>query len=168
MRKNLISGLLVVAISLGFSGVSARAGSYANNFNSDPTADPNFSLRPSAKWVPTGSHDGSGYISLTDAIANQTGTIVTPDIDGLGVTAFNLKMKVRIGGGTARPADGMSVTFADATDSIITGGVVGEEGPLTGLSINLDTYDNGNGDGPAIDIKVDNVIVAHKRFAGSG
>src|SRR5687768_14021911 len=147
MRTNLMSRLLVAAVSLG--AMAAQAGTYVNNFNADPSTDPNFSLRPSAKWVAAGSHDGSGYISLTDAITGQQGTIVLADIDGgAGVTAFNFKAKVRIGGGTARPADGMSVSFADATDPIISGGTVGEEGTTTGLSVNLDTWDNGNGDGP--------------------
>jgi Bacterial lectin len=157
------------AVFLGFGGASAHAGTYVNDFNSDPAADPNFSIRPSAKWVPTGSYNGSGYISLADAIINQQGTVVLPDFDsGSTVIGFTFKAKVRIGGGTSRPADGLSVSFADAADGSVAGGTVGEEGTAPGLSVNLDTWDNGNGDGPAMDVKVDGVIVAHKRFAGIG
>jgi len=158
-----------LAISLGFGGASACAGIYFNNFNTDPTGDPNFSIRGNAVWRPTGSYNGSGYISLTDAIGSQQGTIVIPDFDsGFETIGFNVKMKVRIGGGTGRPADGLSVSFADASDTVVGGGTVGEEGTATGLSVNFDTWDNGNGDGPAIDVKVDGVIIGHKRFAGDG
>ncbi len=166
-RPTLLTTLAAIGLPLGFGGLSACAGSYSNNLNSDPSAE--ISIRLPSVWRATGSHDGSGYISITDDIGSQQGTIVLPDIDpGLNVIAFTFRAKVRIGGGSARPADGMSITFADATDGIVTGGTVGEEGPPTGLSVNLDTWDNGNGDGPAVDIKMNNVIVAHKLFAGFG
>jgi hypothetical protein len=167
--KTTVTKILLLAMSAGFTCVSVRAGTYLNNFNTDPAADPNFSIRPSAKWVPAGSFDGSGYISLTDDLGGQQGTIVLPDFDaGLPVASFTLKAKVRIGGGTGQPADGMSISFCDASDGIVGGGALGEEGTASGLSVNLDTWDNGNGDGPAMDIKLNGVIVAHKRFSGIG
>src|SRR6185503_14634276 len=81
MKRALTQTLLLAACAT-FVCSSAHAGTYANDFNSDPAADPNFSMRPSAIWRPTGSYNGSGYISLTDAIASQQGTIVLPDFDG--------------------------------------------------------------------------------------
>ena len=51
---------------------------------------------------------------------------------------------------------------------VIGGALVGEEGTTTGLTVSFDTWDNGNGDGPAIDIKHNGVIVAHKFFQGVG
>ncbi|HXJ57315.1 MAG TPA: carbohydrate-binding protein [Verrucomicrobiae bacterium] len=170
MNKLVFSRALGLTLAISCLGSPrAQAGTYNNNFNADPTTDPNFSLRPTAVWRPTGSYDGSGYISLTDATGSQNGTIVLPNLDpGAPVIAFNLKMKVRIGGGTARPADGVSISFADVTDSVIAGGLTSEEGTATGLSVNIDTWDNGNGDGPALDIKLNGTIVAHKRFAGTG
>src|SRR5216110_357530 len=170
MNKLVFSKALGLTLAISCLGSPrVQAGTYNNNLNADPTTDPNFSLRPTAVWRPTGSYDGSGYISLTDATASQNGTIVLPNLDpGAPVIAFNLKMKVRIGGGSARPADGLSISFADISDSIIAGGTTSEEGTATGLSINIDTWDNGNGDGPALDIKLNGTIVAHKRFAGTG
>jgi len=159
------------ASGLGLCALTAGAATYTNNFNTDPVAaDPNFSLRAPAVWRSTGSYDGSGYISVTDAVNDQQGAFVLPDLDAgaTAVAGFKFNAKVRIGGGTARPADGMSISFADPTDAVVAGGTIGEEGTTTGLSINFDTWDNGNGDGPAIDIKHNNVIVAHKRFLATG
>src|SRR5206468_11300912 len=82
MTKNLIGSVVGVALSLGIGAVNATAGSYNNNFNSDPTTDPNFRKDGNAVWRATGSYNGSGYISLTDAVGGQQGTIVLPDFDG--------------------------------------------------------------------------------------
>ena len=162
--------LPVSVLALGLLSQSAIAGTYSSNFNTDPTLDPTpLEIRDNAKWVASGSYDGSGYISLTDAVNSQQGSIVLPDFDnGASISGFTLTAKVRLGGGTARPADGMSFSFADASDGAVAGGSVGEEGTATGLSINLDTWDNGNGDGPAIDLKLNGATLAHKRFAGTG
>jgi hypothetical protein len=102
--------------------------------------------------------------------------MVLPDIDpgATAVIGFKFYAKIRIGGGTARPADGMSISFADPTDAVVAGGTVGEEGTTSGLVVSFDTWDNRDGgtalagDGTAIDIKVNNIIVAHKLFAGDG
>src|SRR5262245_27865584 len=92
---------LPLALSTSFLCLTPLGGTYVNDFNVDPTTDPNFSIRPSAKWVPSGSFDGSGYISLTDDLGSQQGTIVLPDFDsGAVVVGFTFKAKVRIGGGT--------------------------------------------------------------------
>ncbi len=169
MKKELLLNSLLVGVFAGSLCSSALAGSYSNDFNTDPAADPNFAIRAPARWVSTGSYNGSGYISLTDAVNDRNGTIVLPDLDGGAIViGFNFKAKVRIGGGTARPADGLSVSFCDPTDPVVGGGPVNEEGTASGLVVSLDTYDNGNSDGPALDIKVNNVIVAHKRFSGDG
>jgi len=159
-------GLSAFALALCLS--SAYAGTYTNDFNTDPASDPNFVKRqntaPGPQWRATGSYDGSGYMSLTEAVNDQQNLILLPDFDsGATVIGFKFRAKVRIGGGSGRPADGMSINFGDDP-----GGTVGEEGTSTGISVNLDTWDNDNGDGPAMDIKNNGVIVAHKRFAGDG
>lgn len=154
---------LVAASLLGLCALSASAGSYTNDFNTDPVADPNFIIRAPSAWVnTTGGADGGGYMSINEAANSLQGTIVLPAIDDLqNVVAFSFRAKVRIGGGTARPADGMSISFADDP-----GATVGEEGTTTGLSLNFDTWDNGNGEAPAIELKWNGVVVARKRFAG--
>jgi hypothetical protein len=168
------------ASALVLGGLSASAATYTNDFNVDPATDPNplgpVVVRPSAVWRSTGSFDGSGFVSITDALGSLQGAIVLPDLDPAAtqVVGFRFYAKVRIGGGTARPADGMSFSFADPTDAVVGGGTVGEEGTTTGLTVSFDTWDNRDGgsalagDGTAIDIKVNNVIIAHKLFQGDG
>ncbi len=165
------------ASALSFGALTASAATYTNDFNSDPVAaDPNFSLRAPSVWRSTGSFDGSGYVSVTDAVGGVQGAFVLPDLDpaATAIIGFKFYAKVRIGGGTARPADGMSFSFADPTDAVVAGGTIGEEGTTTGLTVSFDTWDNRDGgtalagDGPAIDIKVNNVIVAHKLMQGDG
>jgi len=122
-------------------------------------------IKEPAKWVATGGVGGSGYISITDAINDQNnGTIVLPEIDPAGtlVGGFILNCKIQIGGGTARPADGMAISFGPDIDE---GSAGGEEGAGTGIIISFDTWDNNNTDtAPAIDVKVggngDDLIVA--------
>jgi hypothetical protein len=153
---------LFTASALGLCAISAGAATYTNDFNVDPVADPTLIIRAPSAWRATGSYDNSGYMSINDAENGLQGTIVLPDPDaGSVVNSFRFFSKVRIGGGTTRPADGMSVSFADDP-----GATVGEEGTPTGLSVNFDTWDNGNGEGQAIEIKWNNVVVARKRFAG--
>ncbi|HXJ76244.1 MAG TPA: hypothetical protein VNM37_25525, partial [Candidatus Dormibacteraeota bacterium] len=156
-------------LALGLLSQSASAGTYSSSFNTDPTLDPApLDIRTTAKWVGAGSYDGSGYISITDAINSQQGSIVLPDFDnGASISGFTLTAKVRIGGGTARPADGMSFSFADPSDAIVASGTVGEEGTATGLSVNFDTWDNGAGESIAMDIKLNGTMFAHKRFSGT-
>lgn len=152
------------ASALGLCALTASGATYTNDFNTDPASDPNFIIRAPSAWQATGGDAGSGYMSINDAVNSLQGTIVLPDLDaGTVVNSFRFYARIRIGGGTARPADGMSISFADDP-----GATVGEEGTTTGLSVNFDTWDNGNGEAPAIEIKWNNVVVARKRSpAGS-
>jgi len=154
--------LSALALPLALCALSAGAGTYTNDFNADPAGDPNFIIRAPSAWRSTGSYDNSGYMSINDAANGLQGTIVLPDSDaGAVISSFKLTAKVRIGGGTTRPADGMSINFGDDP-----GATVGEEGTTTGLSLSFDTWDNGNGEGPAIELKWNGAVVARKRFAG--
>lgn len=132
----------IAVLVIVLSAFTIRAGTYSNDFNSNPTLDPNFKLRGDVAWQSSGSYDNSGFISLTYATSDQLGTIIVPDLDaGAPVAGFNLRMKVRIDGGFPPnpPADGLSVSFADAADPIVNTGLVTEEGTATGISINIDT-----------------------------
>src|SRR5262249_40597221 len=73
---------------------------------------------------------------------------------GAAINAFNATFKVELGpvGG----ADGLSLNWG----TNITG-IAGEEGEGTGLTIAFDTFDNGGGEAPAIDIKWQGHTIAH-------
>ncbi len=112
--------------------------------------------------------DDSGYLMLTDALNSQNGswTIDSP-LDKTEVFGFIANFQVRVGGpgvdlgGTDSPADGMSFNFADDIPSSTWLG--GEEGVGSGIRVCIDTWNNGGGEAPAIDLKFGDEILASKK-----
>jgi len=117
-----------------------------------------------AKIVPTGGVGGTGYLVLTEAIGSTNGTVSIADLDTNEIVGgFHFATKIRIGNGSGRPADGFSVSFgSDVND---TGG--GEDGSGSGLRVILDTYDNGSGEAPAVDLLWAGAVFAHTLWAGA-
>jgi hypothetical protein len=146
--------LTLLSAVLGLSAASPlQATTKTWDFNTDPSAEVTFDSTPVAKWVDTGGVTG-GYISITDAVNGLTGTVLFPDIDaGAAVTGFKLNLKLRIGGGTARPADGMSINWIPAGgDTSFPDAETGVGG--ASLTLSLDTWDNNGGDSaPAAEIR---------------
>ena len=104
-----------------------------------------------------------GYLSITDAKSGQRATVVFDDLDkGLVVKAFTFECDLRIGGGTARPADGFSLNYVRANDPLAADGSpyagtgnetnLPEEGSLTGLGIGFDTWQSGDHPGGITDV----------------
>lgn len=103
-----------------------------------------------AAILPNGGFNNTGYALLTDALEGQTGSFVMEDLDfGQDVTSMTAEFYLRMTGGTVPPADGMS--FSWGTDVAYAG--FREEGSGTGLIVAFDTYDNGGGEAPAIELK---------------
>ena len=170
MKTKLLSNSLLALALLGWTATApVQAGSFSHLFNSDPAGE--VILLGTAKWVEAGSFDGSGYISVTDAVNSQLGSILLGELDpNSAVSGFTATLKVRIGGGTVggQPADGFSFSFANLDDPAVIGPEpVGEEGATTGLAISMDTYDNG-GEGPAMDVVLDGVLVGRAKANGAG
>lgn len=151
-----------ILLAGGLISPPAWPGLFEDNFNTDPYASGMVTILDPAKWEPSGGFGGSGYISLTDAINDQTGSILIEDLDGGSpVGGFQARFKLRMGGGSGNAADGFSFNFA--TD--LNGGTFGEEGQGTGLTVTFDIYDNGGGEAPAIDIKVGGVVLQSRKYA---
>ena len=165
---NMKSKLLVIPLAIlslaAFIG-STHAGSATYNLNTDPEG---FIDRfGNSVWRPTGGVGGTGYLSITDAVNGQGGVIVFDDLDpGSIVTAFTFSCDVRVGGGTADPADGFSVNFTRAGDPALTNSGGGfplaqEEGSGTGISVCFDEWDSGTQEGVAdvvgVSVRVDGV-----------
>jgi len=175
-RQDPLHFVLAADSALGFGVLTASAAVYTNDFNIDPVDDPDPPrIWGSAFWREMGSFDNTGFVSITEARTNLQGVVILPDLDSGfldKVVGFRFNARVRIGGGFSffgpSEGEGMSFSFADATDPVIGGALVGEEGATTGLSVSIDTSDNGHGDGPAIDIKYYGAIIAHKFFQGVG
>ncbi|HMO50583.1 MAG TPA: Ig-like domain-containing protein [Kiritimatiellia bacterium] len=91
-----------------------------------------------------------GVVRLTPAVNNQLGSLILPDVTASNpVSGFLATFKIRMSGGTALPADGISFVWAND----ITNAAFGEDGAGYGLRISFDPYDNGNGEAPAIDAR---------------
>ena len=140
--------------------VPLEAGTFSNNFDTDPGAA--VTLDGSATWAP------AGYISLTENTGSLNGLMIVPDLDaGATVGGFTATFKLQIGPGSGNPADGFSFNWA--ADLPTSAGSVSEEGGGTGLTVAFDIYDNGGGEAPSIDVKVGgNTIAQHKMTKGDG
>jgi hypothetical protein len=151
--------------------VPLQAGTFNNNFDTDPTITGAVTLDGTAKWVATGGVGGSGYIYLTGPVVmtpSEAGLLIVPDLDnGDAVGGFTATFKMQVGPGSGNPADGFSFNWA--SDLPTNAGSVSEEGAGTGLTIAFDIYDNGGGEAPSIDVKVGGTTVAqHKMTKNDG
>lgn len=149
--------LMACLAALCFSAVQARAGLFTNDFNVDVGTAV---LTGSAQLRATGGVNDSGYVSITDAVNSQQGGLILPDLDaGEAIGGFQADFNILIGGGGARPADGIAFVFAPevADDTNF-----GEEGFGSGLTLSFDTWDNNGTDtAPAIDVKVGGTDDSH-------
>ena len=111
-----------------------------------------------------GGVENSGMLLLTEATNSQLGSFVIADFnEGANINGIGVAMKLRIGGpgedlgGSSNPADGFAFSFApDVPD----GTWLAEEGAGSGISVCIDTWDNGGGEAPAVDLKFDGATVA--------
>lgn len=165
---------LGLGIASTSAALAALAGTVTLNFNTDPEAGGIVVTTDQSEWRADGGASGAngdGYLSVTDSRGSQRGGILFKDLEpGLVVKAFTFECDLRIGGGTAQPADGFSLNYARNTDPIIaniensrqatpytgtdnepgtgadsdsgdgTGGGLPEEGVSTGLAIGFDTW----------------------------
>jgi len=105
------------------------------------------------------------YVILTENMGTQYGLLTVPDLDnGAAIGNFTATFNLQIGPGSGNAADGFSFNWG--TDVPTSAGTLAwEDGAGTGLSINFDTYDNGGGEAPSIDIKVGGTVIRTKGFA---
>lgn len=113
------------------------------------------------------SNDGvgdSGALKLTTAVNDQIGTFILNDLSpGNNIDTLTVFFKARVGEGTTPPADGFSFVWAaDLAD-----GTFGEEGAGGGLVVSFDTYDNGAGEAPAIDVRFNGALVASRHVSAA-
>ncbi len=141
------------------------------NFNSDPGGT--IELTGSSAWRSTGGVGDSGYLSITDAANGQRGAIIIPDLTGgTAIAGFRFSADLRVGGGTASPADGFSLNLPRPNDPLYVDprgegyassptneANLPEEGSTTGLGIGLDAWFSGGPDVIGFSVRVDNELV---------
>jgi hypothetical protein len=175
-RKQIAKCLVAVASLMSFAVSSSLGGTFTNDFNSIQVSpdNPDQLVPPdgTAWYGQVGSGIAAGYdhrtggvtggaIKLANAIGSQNGgSFIVSNLDADAVPdAFDINFQMLIGGGNG--ADGLSVAVGDFASA-----AWGEEGPGTikGLSIIFDVFNNGGtvAEAPAIDLKWNNVIFAHK------
>jgi hypothetical protein len=97
-----------------------------------------------------------GSIRLTEAVNDQQGTLVIPDLaPHLLIASWTANFDLLAGPGSTTPADGISFTFGPQTDFSY-----GEEGMWRFLTVSFDTFDNGDPDHIGIDVKWHNQYLA--------
>jgi hypothetical protein len=146
--------LIFCAAALVLAAPQTYAGVFSANFNECSTLPCTPPLGSAVYGTtviePTGGVGDSGVLKLTKALPSQQGSFVIDDLDaGQPVNGFDLRFKLRMGGGGATPADGFSFSAAPN----LPAGTWGEEGTGGGLSVAFDIYDNAGGEAPSIDIK---------------
>src|SRR5262245_19009586 len=99
-------------IVLLLSVAAACAGTFSANFN-DGLVPPGSSVFGDGFVHTTGGTANSGVLKVTRFINSQQGSYIVEDLDGgAGVNSFTVMCNLRIGGGTAPPADGVSFCWA--------------------------------------------------------
>src|SRR5438034_8503905 len=163
------------AVGLLLSGfaLSVQAGTFTSDFNSG-------ALPPGTHTNSNGSTGGSGgaYLELTGGVGDsgclkitknvnsQNGSFVLDDLDaGQPIYGFDITYKLRMGGGSGTPADGMALVVApELADTSIWG----ETGTGSGMRFTWGIY-TGSGQtppDPAIRVRVGGggTIVAYKGY----
>jgi hypothetical protein len=154
VKKNALMAIGAAAVLLP----QTQAGAFSANFDDNAV--------PAGTYLNGNSGDNNsgvienGILKITKNVNGKTGGFVIDDLDaGAPVYGFTFTAKVRVGGGSATPADGFSLNFAPDIDLGATGG---EDGIGSGITVGFDIFDNGNENPPApsIDLRVGGQVVA--------
>ena len=110
----------------------------------------------------TGGVNNSGVLRLVDALNDAAGAfVVAPLIGGAEIGTFTATFDIRVGGGTAPPADGFSFDFAPDLPEVTS--TAAEDGAGSGITVGFDIYDNGateNLPAPSVDIRYKGAVVS--------
>jgi hypothetical protein len=134
------------------------------NFN-DGLVPTNTAVSGNAFVTNSGGVGDSGMLVLT---LNQNGQgggfLIQPLLGGAEVSALWASFDLHISEGTGRPADGLSFNYGPDVGGSGSGPEPSNAG---GLSIVFDTYDNGGGEAPAIEVRWKGQIVSSTKGSWS-
>ena len=149
---------LTTAVAVALAAAGLHAGSFTSDFSNPAQTGLTLIGGTRANGDPYPAI-ANGVLAITYAEGSLNGTVILDDLDaGKAISGFTMNFKVRIGGGTSDPADGISIYFG----SDLQGTAFGEEGPDggQGLVVCFDTFNNGDNEAPAIDVKYAGNLVA--------
>jgi|GEM_PF-666646 len=133
----------VVQFQLGY-------GRFCADFN-DGQLPPGTSVAGSAFVGDDGT--GNPVLHLTDPVNGAFGALVIPSpLGNRTLDRLVARWKSRVGGGSGG-ADGYSFNWTPNLPNPPTYNNPGEEGLPTGLSVTVDTWDNGGGEAPGLEIR---------------
>jgi len=170
-----VSGTPLTANTLYHVTVAGATGEDSSTLLPDPTTLPFFhgygtycvdfnSGVPSGSTIYGNAYVANGILHVTDNINGEAGSWVIDNLTGGQATdRFHAKMSVHLGDGTdVQLADGLSFSWG----SDLPSGVVGnaEDGAGTGISVSLDTWDDGSGYDPSIEVRWKGNILAHTKM----
>lgn len=126
-----------------------------------------FSFFGTAEVVASGSHDGSGYLRLTDATRNQNGAVVLTERRDVDQVRIRFKVRTSDGASTSgldEPGDGFSVNVAAdlplGTLSQPEGGFTPDV-PGNRLSIGFDSHSDSSDNLPSISVLINNQVITN-------
>lgn len=127
----------------------------------NPSLTNSFGGPPATNTAFYGTAGNVGELSLTPPIPGQSGAWLSGDLaPGRAVRGFTARFEVfvRPTAASLLPADGLSFNWAsDLPNGVYT---AAEEGQGSGLRVCFDLFDNGGGEGPAIEVKWGNQLIA--------
>jgi hypothetical protein len=143
---------------------SVHAGSFSSDFNSGAPAGA--TSYGNALVDTSGGVGDTGVLKLTPAAVSQQGSFIIDDLDpGQRISSFLATFRVRMGGGSPSPGDGMSFNFA--TD--LPNSDFNEDGAGSGLTITFDTFENGppwdNSEGPEIRLRSGGTVIDRRKIS---
>jgi len=163
MAYKFITRIATGVTAVGLGAILAQAGSFTSDFSNPNQTGFTLNGGTRADGVTPYPAIANGRLELTYAEGSQQASIVLDDLDGgAEIESFTARFKLQIGPGSGNPADGVSFSFGPDINSSSN---PSEEGAGNGLIVALDTYDNGNAEAPAIEIKYAGVSVAITKFA---
>src|SRR3954471_23501574 len=131
---------LQISLFLAASLLSARAGTFFNNFDSGALpagTHTNAGGSGGGYLEGTGGVGDSGCLKITKTINGQNGSFILDALDsGNPIYGFDINVSVRVGG-SGNPADGFAVVVAP---DIGDGSLWGETGTGSGFRFTWGTY----------------------------
>lgn len=107
----------------------------------------------------SGGVGDSGVLKLTTSENSQSGGFLSGLVEsGAQLQTFTLAVEVLAGNGTIPPADGFSINVGPGLGASAPGDA--ENGGGSGLTLAFDTYDNGGGEAPAIEVRYGGQTIA--------